>query len=141
MYIAGFWLNHPAQCAELFSDKETGFVRTAWSAAVFAMGWSILHKAASLPALLLDNVAIAWRWVINHERTAYGTLVVVSCEFLPRIARELVSHINLHLQASNPDTWVRIAWIVVAMGALCTFVLGGWRVAKPFVQRFVFDDA
>ena len=101
---------------------------------------------------------------------ALGTLLVVSCEFLPRIARELVVHIDMHLEvcaatvttssthlAGKPgnenvvsehplaiqdslDVWVRVAWIATAFCAHYFFVIGCWWAITPFVRRFVFDD-
>ena len=65
---------------------------------MFATGLGAMRKAATFPKIAWENLTAAWRWVINHEWMSLGTLLVVSCEFLPRIARELVGHIDIHLE-------------------------------------------
>ena len=37
------------------------------------------------------------RQVMDHERAMLGAMLVASCEFAPRIARELTSHVELHM--------------------------------------------
>ena len=73
-------------------------MRTARSAFLFATGLGVLRQAATFPKVAWENLTAAWRWLINHEWMVLGTLLVVSCEFLPRIARELVGHIDMHLE-------------------------------------------
>jgi hypothetical protein len=58
-----------------------------------------MRRVATIPKLAWENLTAALRWIINHEWMALGTLLVVSCEFMPRIARELVGHIEIHLGA------------------------------------------
>lgn len=108
--------------------------------------------------------------MINHELMAIGTLVVLTCEFLPRISKELAGHIDLHLQVSgaaaavtrpgdpageigsetvlqqalaveSPDMWVRAAWIGVGVCAHYFIAVGCYWVLAPAFRRFVFDDA
>ena len=130
---------------------------------------SALRRAATIPKLASKNLTIALRWMINHEWMALGTLLVVSCEFFPRIARELVGHIDMHLKVcaaartaaasstepgsedvvsehplpvgDSPDMWVRAAWIATALCAHYFLITGCWLAVVPFVRRFVFDDA
>ena len=162
---AGFWLNHPAQCAELFLDKEQGVVRTTQSVAVIAAGMGALRNVRTLLQLARENLTATWRWIVHREWMVYSVLLIVSCEFLPRIASQLASNIDLHLQGcaktaivattstdpvgpeqvlgvgESPDTFVRATWIAVALCAHYFLVLGCWRATAPFVWGFVFDDA
>lgn len=161
----GFWLNHPAQCAELFLDKEQGVVRTIQSVAVLAAGMGALRNAGTLLQLARENLAATWRWITHHEWMVYAALLVVSCEFLPRIASQLAGNIDLHLQGcakavivattptdsvgleqllgvgESPDMLARATWVAVAVCAHYCLVLGCWWTTAPLVRRFVFDDA
>ena len=161
---SGFWLNHLNQCAELVSDKEQGFVRTARSATLFAAGLAALRRSGALPELLLGQCRTVWRMVVEHEWAVLAAVLVTSCEFLPRIARELLAHIDLHLQncaaasspllldvvqeggdggdgggGGGPDGWVRSAWVACAVGAHYCLVVGAWWVAAPTMRRVIFD--
>ena len=151
--------SHVNQCRELFSDKEQGFVRTAWSTAMFTAGVTALRKAITLPGMLLEKAGSLWRQAVEHERIIMAMLFVVSCEFVPRMARELASQVDLHLQlcavngtvalttggevqagAETPDMWTRGAWIAVAVGAHAVFVSTVWWEIHPLVRQVIFDD-
>lgn len=155
---SGFWLNHVNQCRELFSDKEQGFVRTARSTAMFTVGGTVLRKATALPEMLLGKVGSLWRQAVEHERVIMAMLFVVSCEFVPRMAREVASQVDLHMQLcavggtavatggdaqasdATPDTWTRGAWIAAAVGAHMFFVTTLWWEIHPIMRKIIFDD-
>ena len=152
---SGFWSSHLVQCRELFADKEQGFVRTVRSAALFGAGGVALRKATALPQLALQQLQTLRRQVMDHERAMLGAMLVASCEFAPRIARELTSHVELHMTLCTapasalstvegapggvgPDVWARAAWVVAACAWLSAMAKVVAWLAVPAVSSVVF---
>ena len=129
-------------------------MRTIRSAALFGAGGVALRKATALPQLALQQLQTLRRQVMDHERAMLGAMLVASCEFAPRIARELTSHVELHMTLCTapasalstvegaggvgPDVWARAAWVVAACAWLSAMAKVVAWLAVPAVSSVVF---